>query len=75
MIAASLKQNGKGLSRILFQYIQGANLNYSRIAMTAPLRTSIIPGAGPFRSSAYAVRFYLPVKFQADPPAPLMNCT
>ncbi|CAK7325061.1 unnamed protein product [Dovyalis caffra] len=55
----------------LFQYTQGANLNYSRIAMTAPVVTSIVPGAGPFRSSAFVVRFYLPVKFQADPPVPL----
>ncbi|KAK4264360.1 hypothetical protein QN277_025551 [Acacia crassicarpa] len=55
----------------LFQYTQGANLNFSRIAMTAPVLTSIVPGAGPFHSSAYVVRFYLPVKFQADPPTPL----
>ncbi|KAM5584441.1 hypothetical protein ABKV19_004024 [Rosa sericea] len=55
----------------LFQYIQGANLNCSRIAMTAPVLTSIVPGAGPLHSSAYFVRFYLPVKFQASPPTPL----
>ncbi|KAJ7956208.1 Heme-binding protein 2 [Quillaja saponaria] len=55
----------------LFQYIQGANLNFSRIAMTAPVLTSIVPGAGPLHSSAYFVSFYLPVKFQASPPLPL----
>ncbi|XP_030937584.1 heme-binding protein 2-like [Quercus lobata] len=55
----------------LFQYIQGANLNFSRIAMTAPVLTSIVPEAGPLHSSAYFVRFYLPVKFQASPPLPL----
>ncbi|KAH7528435.1 hypothetical protein FEM48_Zijuj05G0071800 [Ziziphus jujuba var. spinosa] len=55
----------------LFQFIQGANLNFSRIAMTAPVLTSIVPGAGPLHSSAYFVRLYLPVKFQADPPTPL----
>ncbi|KAK4851283.1 hypothetical protein QYF36_013831 [Acer negundo] len=57
---------------MLFEYIQGANLNYSRIAMIAPVVTSIVPGAGPLHSSAYFVGFYLPVKFQADPPTPLI---
>lgn len=39
--------------------------------MTAPVLTSIVPGAGPLHSSAYFVQFYLPVKFQASPPLPL----
>lgn len=55
----------------LFQYIQGANLNSSRVSMTVPVLTSIVPGAGPLHSSAYSVRFYLPVKFQVTPPLPL----
>ncbi|XP_021292368.1 heme-binding protein 2-like [Herrania umbratica] len=55
----------------LFQFIEGANLNWSRIAMTSPVVTSLVPGAGPLHSSAYAVRFYLPAKFQDCPPTPL----
>ncbi|KAK3033490.1 hypothetical protein RJ639_032719 [Escallonia herrerae] len=55
----------------LFQYIQGANLNSSRVSMTAPVLTSIVPEAGPLHSSAYLVRFYLPIKFQATPLLPL----
>ncbi|KAK3159624.1 hypothetical protein QOZ80_1BG0048930 [Eleusine coracana subsp. coracana] len=55
----------------LFQYLMGANLNSSRIRMTTPVLTSIVPGAGPLHSSAYFVRLYLPVKFQASPPVPL----
>ncbi|KAL3512795.1 hypothetical protein ACH5RR_025512 [Cinchona calisaya] len=55
----------------LFQYIQGANLNFSRIYMTAPVLTSIVPEAGPLHASAYFVRLYLPLKFQASPPVPL----
>lgn len=39
--------------------------------MTVPVLTSIVPGAGPLHSSAYLVKFYLPVKFQAIPPLPL----
>ncbi|KAL3835221.1 hypothetical protein ACJIZ3_009957 [Penstemon smallii] len=55
----------------LFQYIEGANLNSSRVSMTVPVLTSIVPGAGPLHSSAYFVKFYLPVKFQGTPPLPL----
>ncbi|KAK6924820.1 SOUL hem-binding protein [Dillenia turbinata] len=55
----------------LFEYIQGANLNFSRIAMTAPLLTSVVPDAGPLHSSAYHVQLYLPVAFQETPPTPL----
>ncbi|XP_051123166.1 uncharacterized protein LOC127246032 [Andrographis paniculata] len=55
----------------LFQFIEGANLNSSRIPMTVPVLTSIIPEGGPLHSSAYAVKFYLPEKFQATPPLPL----
>lgn len=55
----------------LFQYIEGANLNSSRVQMTVPVLTSIVPGAGPLHSSAYFVKFYLPLKFQSTPPLPL----
>nr|CAD1843486.1 unnamed protein product [Ananas comosus var. bracteatus] len=55
----------------LFQYIQGANLNSTRLRMTTPVLTSIVPDAGPLGSSAYFVRFYLQVQFQASPPVPL----
>ncbi|MED6197970.1 hypothetical protein PIB30_061768 [Stylosanthes scabra] len=55
----------------LFQFIQGANLNFSRIPMTAPVLTTMVPGAGPLESQGYYVSLYLPVKFQATPPLPL----
>ncbi|KAK9675804.1 hypothetical protein RND81_11G032100 [Saponaria officinalis] len=55
----------------LFQYIQDANLNFSRIPMTKLVLMSIVPGSGPLNSLAYSVRFYLPLKFQDDPPVPL----
>ncbi|KAK1357857.1 SOUL heme-binding protein, Regulatory factor, effector binding domain protein [Heracleum sosnowskyi] len=55
----------------LFQYIEGANLNSSRVPMTIPVLTSVVPEAGPLRSSTYSVQFFLPVKFQASPPLPL----
>jgi len=57
----------------LFQYIQGANLNNSRVEMTTPVLTGIIPSAGPFCSSAFAVRFYVPTEFQDSPPLPLLD--
>ncbi|KAI3785789.1 hypothetical protein L1987_44914 [Smallanthus sonchifolius] len=64
------KATNDGFHR-LFQYIEGANLNNSRVSMTVPVLTSIVHGAGPLDSSAYVVYFYLPDKFQASPPLPL----
>lgn len=55
----------------LFQFIQGENLNYSLVAMTSPVVTSLVPGVGPLHSSTYVVRFYLPAKYQDSPPKPL----
>lgn len=55
----------------LFQYIQGANLNSSRIPLSFPVLTGIIPDSGPFDSSSFTVRFYLPTQFQESPPVPL----
>lgn len=46
-------------------------MNFSRISMTVPVLTSIVPRAGPLHSSAYFVKFYLPAKFSAIPPLPL----
>ncbi|KAK7330512.1 hypothetical protein VNO77_24707 [Canavalia gladiata] len=55
----------------LFQFSQGANLNFSRIPMTVPVLTTMVPGSGPLQSQGYYVSFYLPVKFQPNPPLPL----
>lgn len=55
----------------LFQFIQGANLNFSRIPMTTPVLTTTVPGTGPLESQGYYVSFYLPTKFQENPPLPL----
>ncbi|XP_057416731.1 uncharacterized protein LOC130711225 [Lotus japonicus] len=55
----------------LFQFTQGANLNFSRIPMTIPILTTLVAGAGPLQSQGYYVSLYLPVNFQAVPPLPL----
>lgn len=55
----------------LFSYISGANLNWTKIVMTAPVLTGIVPSAGPFCSSAFAVRLYLPAMFHESPPTPI----
>ncbi|KAK7265663.1 hypothetical protein RJT34_33286 [Clitoria ternatea] len=65
-----VKATWNGFHR-LFQFTQGANLNFSRIHMTAPLLTTMVPGAGPLQSQAYYVSLYLPLKFQPSPPLPL----
>ncbi|KAK7389095.1 hypothetical protein VNO78_23927 [Psophocarpus tetragonolobus] len=55
----------------LFQFTEGANLNFSRIPMTVPVLTSMVPGVGPLQSQGYYVSLYLPIKFQDNPPLPL----
>jgi hypothetical protein len=55
----------------LFQFTQGANLNFSRIPMTSPVLTTMVPGSGPLESQGYYVSLYLPEKFQVNPPVPL----
>eukprot|EP00850_Spirogloea_muscicola_P025577 SM003562S13202 [mRNA] locus=s3562:238:1314:- [translate_table: standard] len=55
----------------LFQYIQGANVNSSRVEMTAPVATAVMPSAGPFCSSAFTVGLYVPAKWGRHPPVPL----
>lgn len=64
------KSTKNGFHR-LFQYTEGANLNFSRLRITYPILTSIVPGAGPLHSSAYFVKLYLPTEFETDPPLPL----
>ncbi|XP_045789243.1 heme-binding protein 2-like [Trifolium pratense] len=55
----------------LFQFTEGANLNFSRIPITSPVLTTLVPGSGPLESQGYYVSLYLPEKFQANPPVPL----
>lgn len=46
-------------------------MNFSHILIIVLVLTRIVLGAGPFGSSGYIVRFYLPKKFQDSPPMPL----
>eukprot|EP00249_Psilotum_nudum_P013286 c24261_g1_i1 orf=36-767(-) len=54
----------------LFAYIQGKNELQANVPMTAPVLTGILPSDGPFCTSTFWVRFYVPEDFQKDPPHP-----
>lgn len=41
--------------------------------MTTPVLTGIVPSAGPFCSSAFAIRFFVPHEFKDSPPLPLLD--
>eukprot|EP00850_Spirogloea_muscicola_P006063 SM000028S10157 [mRNA] locus=s28:727637:729146:+ [translate_table: standard] len=57
----------------LFEYVQGANKNGTKIGMTAPVLTEVTVGEGPFDSQSFTVGFYLPYKYSEHPPLPLEN--
>ncbi|OVA20766.1 SOUL heme-binding protein [Macleaya cordata] len=52
----------------LYQYIHGANTNSTRLSMTAPVLTSVIPDV--HGGLQYIVRYYVSPKFQGVPPHP-----
>ncbi|KAJ3693889.1 hypothetical protein LUZ60_009369 [Juncus effusus] len=53
---------------LLFDYIQGDNAYGQTIEMTGPVITQVAPSDGPFCASSFIVSFYVPKKFQTDPP-------
>ncbi|KAH3827999.1 heme-binding protein 2-like isoform X2 [Dreissena polymorpha] len=59
--------------RKLFTYITGGNELGTKVDMTAPVATRIVPGAGPNCESTFTVSFYIPPKHQESPPAPKDN--
>lgn len=53
---------------ILFSYIQGNNKQGAKLDMTAPVLVHVFPSTGPFCNSSFVVHFYVPKKYQPDPP-------
>lgn len=57
----------------LFSYIQGANKEKVKIEMTVPVAVEIDAGPGPFCASNFTVNFFVPFKYQSNPPEPTGN--
>ncbi|KAI4328194.1 hypothetical protein L6164_020570 [Bauhinia variegata] len=51
----------------LYQYLHGANMNSSKLEITAPVLTRIAPSS---QGNNYTVRLYVPNKYQDKPPQP-----
>ncbi|KAJ9710007.1 hypothetical protein PVL29_001467 [Vitis rotundifolia] len=58
---------GRGFN-ILFAYIQGNNNQRAKIDMTAPVLVDIFPSTGPSCNSSFIMYFYVPTKYQNNPP-------
>jgi hypothetical protein len=57
--------------KVLYAYISGENELGAKINMTAPVRTKLEAGAGPFCKSTFTVSFFVPFKYQDEsPPKP-----
>eukprot|EP00798_Chlamydomonas_sp_ICE-L_P018456 gene18456-24936_t len=54
----------------LFSYISGSNEEKQKIEMTAPVKTMVTPGEGPFCESHFTVSFFVPFDFQDKVPTP-----
>ncbi|KAH1074094.1 hypothetical protein J1N35_026422 [Gossypium stocksii] len=54
--------------KILFAYIRGNNDAAVKMNMTAPVLVNIHPRTGHLQNSTYVVHFYMPQKFQRNPP-------
>jgi len=53
--------------RKLFSYISGANEAGQKIAMTAPVRTKIVPGEGPYCADTFTISFMVPFAVETPP--------
>lgn len=54
----------------LFDYISGANKQKVKIPMTVPVVVEIQAGPGPFCASNFTENFFVPFKYQENPPEP-----
>jgi len=68
--AMNKSEVNSGMFQKLFKYISGANVNGTKIDMTAPVATKVVHGAGPNCRSDFTMHFMVPHQFWAAPPAP-----
>ncbi|KAG6757134.1 hypothetical protein POTOM_037436 [Populus tomentosa] len=65
--ATSFQRSTKAGFHRLYQYIHGANLNSTQLAMTAPVLTTITEAP---HGSSFSVKMSLPAYYEGTPPEP-----